>query len=526
MNRGRIAPIAASASSLPLAPVTGKLGTFYWGADLSSGASWTPRVDTLAAGPITGVNTTVSTTTQGSYACMECLSASSAYLRLDSLVSMFTGDDPNWEIVILYENISAGASNTIMAASSSSSTSPKRVVTYTTGPYRFVQQTTTSVFGHNATNTSLQMLRIRSKNNGAGTDLTIWRNEEPDPINGFWGNGTLTQNVGSQACDRFLFGAQWNGGGGPVNFNNWRVAGIWIRNPAAAELTDDEGVELHNWFLGYTALNALYASAPATQYFLCGLFGQSNMPWQGLVTGATLSGIPDATAKTFVRSLNNDADNPVALRALDRRAGANSYSGSAQHIISGSFAMQHHFFGVGKGATNAGSDWGGGNGAGPTNSLQGFLSTELYSECRRNIFLTKALFGGAPIVQAVWQQGENDAAAGAVVAGQYGTNFGSGTVNILLYLRLLIQRVWAVSNAVCHAVQLNPNQTGGGIVLADLNTIRAAMVTLDAGDANLYLVETNDITDFQAGNLHYNDTGYTTIASRVITSIKASNGAL
>lgn len=521
-NRGRIAaPVVSSGPPpyvAPTVPVLGKVGVFYWADDISSAATWAPRIDNIAAGSFTGVNTTLEATgwvtPEGNLPAMRIASASSAYLRNDALASMATADDAPLEFVIWYQNVSVGAANAIASWSSSSSTTPKRVLLFTAAGYRWTQQATTNVFTHNATNLLQQMVRLRQVNTAPGTATSVWRNEDVDPA------GTLTMDVAAQACDRFLIGAQWNGAGGPTNFWNSRVRGIWIRNPAAAQLTDDEGVELHNWGMGGYNTAPLYNDT-STVYFLPVMVGQSNSPEQGLATGA-VAGMPDPDVKTYWRNLNNDADDPTAYRALDVRPGANGYSSSAQYMPTGTFAVPHHMCGVGKGATSAGSDWGGNNGAGPTNQLQGYYSTDLYSECRRNILMSKARFGGDPIVQILWQQGENDAAAGAVVAGQYGTNWAT----IKAYLRALVLRAWGVSNAYVHAVQLNPNQTGGGIVLADLNTIRGLMVTDDAGDANESLIETNDITDLQVDNLHYNATGYATIASRLVTSIKASNGSL
>lgn len=501
----------------PTVPVAAKAGAFWWADDISGAGTWAPRYDTLGVGSFTGVNTTLEAggwvTPEGNRPSMRLDSTASAYLRNDNLAALFTADDAQFDIVIWYQNLGVNAANAIFSASSSASTTPKRVLLFTAAGYRWTQQTTTNVFTHNATNLLQQMVRVKQVNTAPGTATSVWRNEDPDPA------GTLTADVATQACDRFLIGAQWNGAGGPVNFQNCRIRGIWIGKLGAADLTADDGVELHNWGQGGYNTAPLYTGA--TVYYLPVMVGQSNSPEQGLATGA-VAGMPDADVKTYWRNLNNDADDPTAYRALNVRPGANGYSSSAQYMPTGTFAVPHHMCGVGKGATSAGSDWGGNNGAGPTNQLQGYYSTDLYSECRRNIMMTKARYGGAPIVQILWQQGENDASAGAVVAGQYGTNWAT----IKAYLRALVLRTWGTANAHVHAVQLNPNQTGGGIVLADLNTIRAAMVTDDSGDANESLIETNDITALQVDNLHYAAAGYATIASRLVTSIKASNGSL
>lgn len=516
MNRGRITS-AASAYSPPTVPVSAKCAYMLIGDDIVDASTWAPRKDTLGAGSPTIVNGSVNAsgwpTPERSRKTIT-LNGTTAYLRINGLAAMATADDAALEIVALYKVNVPNNPSALLAWSSTSSTTPKRVLLFTTGPYRVAQQATTSIFSHNATNTLQQMVRMRLVNNGAGGNgITIWRNEELDP------GGTLTNAVGAQAVNTFCIGAQDNGGV-VTNFASMELFALWVRDPNAAQLTDDEGLELHNFFIGAYDTAPLYSGS--TQYLLLSLFGQSNAPCQGLGTGA-VTGMPDATAKMFVRSLNNDADDPIALTALDRRPGANRYSSSMQWWPSGSFAMQHHVCGVGKGATNAGSDWGGGAGAGPANSLQGLYSTNLYSEVRRMIFATRARFGGSPIVQCVWQQGENDAAAGAVVAGQYGANW----TQIKTYIRNFWARL-GVANVPIHVVQLNPNQTGGGIVLADLNTIRAAMVTDDSGDANEYLVETNDITALAGDNLHYINAAnsYGLIGTRLITSIKASDGRL
>lgn len=526
-GRGRLSSSVATGYVAPTTPVSAKAGVFYWGADLSDPATWAPRVDNVGAGSLTGVATTIENTTQGAYPSMRMVPANSAYLRNDYFAAQLIAANPVFEIVMWIETIVLGASCTFFSASTSSGTTFKRVLAYTTGAYRFTQQATLAgPFVHNAKNTNLQMVRIRGRADGS---ITLWRNEEPDPINGFWGNGTAATAIGAQTgMDRFLIGAQWNGGSGPVNFNDQRVVGFLWRNPAAAEYTDDEGIQIHNWGLGALANPPLYNDA-VTQYALLMPFGQSNEPGQGLGTGA-VAGMPDATAKMFIRALNNDADDPTAISALDRRPGASSYSSSMQWIPTGSFAMQHHFCGVGMGATNIGSNWEGQNGAGPVNSLGGYMVTGLYSECRRNIMLSKARFGGNPIVQIIWQQGENDAAAGAAVAAAYASNFANPVsyTNVLGYLRKIIARVWGLADVPCHAVQLNPNQTGGGIVTVDLNTIRAGMVTLAGTVTALRLVETNDITNLSVDNLHYKNASdsYGLIGTRLITSVKASDARL
>lgn len=512
-------PDAASSYTPPTVPVAAKCGYFLLGDDIVDASTWAPRADIFGQGnPVItngALNASGWVTPEGNRKTIT-LNGTSAYLRLDALASMTAGDDSPFEYVIWYKkNATTNPSNTIAAGSSTSSTTPRKILSFAAGAYVFTHQSTPNNFAHNANNTLQQMVRVCVKNNGAGTDTTLWRNEDLDPIDA---DGTLQANVGSQAINTFTIGVH-NNGGSLVNWLNAEIFAIWVRDPAAAPLTNDEGVELHNFVMGGYNTAPLYE--PSDVYYLQVMAGQSNSPLQGLATGA-VAGMPDADVKTYWRNLNNDADDPIAYRALDRRPGANAYSGSAQYMPTGTFAIPHHMCGVGQGATNAGTNWGGNNGAGPANSLQGYYSTNLYSECRRNILMSRARYGGAPIVQILWQQGENDAAAGAVVAGQYGTNWGV----IKAYLRALVLRAWGVSNAYVHAVQLNPNQTGGGIVLADLNTIRGLMVTDQAGDANESLIETNDITDLQGDNLHYNATGYATIASRLVTSIKASNGSL
>lgn len=508
----------------PTVPVSGKVGFFLWGSDIASdGSSWPYRSNPMGMAAVTPVACTKETTTQGGFAALRMVPANGAYLRLDdALAALNVASNSVEEYVLWTETVTVGASCTLLAASSSVSTTPKRVLSYTTGVVRYTQQSTVAgPFVHNAKNTNLQMWRVRRRADGS---VTIWRNEEPDPIAGFWGSGTAATAIAAQTgMDRYLVGAQWNGVSGPVNINDQRVVGLWYRLPGAAELTDAEGVELFCWPLGCYSAPPLYSDS-ITQFALFHCYGQSNSGNQGLSTAAFPS-LPDASVKMFGLALNNDAYTPTAPIPLDRRQGASRYSSYIQNMPTGTFALPHHFTGVGKGATNAGSDWGGNNGAGPTSQLGGYVTTaDLYSAVRMNAFMAKALFAGAPIPQIIWDQGENDAAAGAVVAGQYATNFGTGTINILLYLRAIINRLYGVSDAWCHGVQKSPIQTGGGIVLADLNIVRAGMVTVAGTVANMSLIETNDLTGIQGDNLHWDQVdGFQTQATRLVTSIKASN---
>lgn len=513
-NRGRnatsggVAPYVAPTVPQAILDVG---GVFYWADDVSDPLVWTPRYDTISAGNFTGVSTTLESggwvTPEGNKPSIRIARASTAYLRNDALASMASPDDAPLEYTVWYQGVAANNASALVAWSSSSSTTPKRVLLYTTAGWRWTQQATVAGggagFAHNATNLLQQMVHVKQINNGAGTTTSLWRNDEVDPA------GDLTSNVAAQACDRFLVGAQWNGGSGIANVFDCRIRGIYVRNPAAAPLSAAQRRDLHDWGQGAYSARALYTGATAHRrlYF----FGQSNA--QGLATGA-VAGLPDANVKTYMRNLNNTATNPTALASLDLRG---SVHGSWAYAQAGSFSAPHHIPMVGKGATNAGSDWGGNNGSGPTNSLQGYYSTDLYSECRRNIFVVDKRIGGTATKSIVWWQGENDAAAGAVVAGQYGTN----AATIFAYLRALC----GDATAKIYSVQLNPEQTGGGIVLADLNTIRAAMVTLAGSDANVHLIETNDLTAgtyLQGDNLHYNALGYSTIWDRIEASILAN----
>ncbi len=491
----------------PTVPVSAKCGYFLIGDDIAGNTSWPARHDTLGVGAPTCVNTVQNAagwvTPEGNRKTLT-LNGTNAYLRINGLAAMATGDDPPLEIVAFYKNNAAGTT-ALVSWSSTSSTTPKRVLLFTTGGYRWTQQTTTNIFGHNATNLFQQMVRLRVTNNGAGTDTTIWRNEELDPIDA---DGTLQMNVGAQAVNTFTLGAQDNGGS-MTNFQTGEWFALWVRDPAAAPLTDDEAIEIHNFVMGGYETAPLYATS--FQHFLMFAAGQSNCPVQGLGTGA-VTGLPDAAVKTYIRALNNEANNPIALSSLDRRPGASSYHSSAQYLQTGSFAVPHHIMGVGEGATAIGS-W-----LGSTNGQRGFYQTDLHSEMRRMIYMSRCRFGGAPIVQCVWQQGENDAAAGGVVAAQYGTSFATLVSNL--------RTMWArmgVSNVPIQVLQLSDSQTGGGITSTDRNTIQAAVDAADAGDANIYAINTDSVTQMGGDNLHFSPAGYAALANLLKTSIKASD---
>jgi len=499
-------------------PVSAKCGAFWIGDDLVSDSTWAPRVDNISAGSITGTNTVRNAsgwvTPEGNRKTWT-FNGTNALARCNGLVSMATADDPPLEVVMWYRVVSTNATNVLFGWSSTSSATPKRILLFTTGPYRWTQQATTSVFGHNATNLLQQMVRVRMTNNGAGTDTTIWRNEELDPIDA---DGTLQMNVAAQAVNTFVIGAQDNGGS-IVNFANIEVFAIWVRNPASAPLTDDEGIELHNFVMGGFDQAPYYRGSEV--FFLPWHAGQSNSFANGLGTGS-VAGLPDTLVQQYLWSGNNTAQEPTGLSALDIRGGVNH--GPQHYIQHGSFAMRHHQAGVGKGATNAGTNWGGGSGSGPANSLQGYYSTDLPSLCRRNIFMTRARFGGNPIVHCTWWQGENDAAAGSVVAGQYAANLGA----IKGYIRAFWARM-GQANVPFHIMKLNPAQTGGGIVLADLNTINAGIDTVVAGDPYARSMTWSDLTGatyIQGDNLHGTPAAYAIAASRFIASAKSMDSRL
>lgn len=511
-NRGRIAT-AAVASGGYVAPAypsflstTG--GAFYWADDISDPAVWAPRFDSISAGNMTGVNTTLENTgwvqPEGNSKSMRIASASSAYLRNDALAAMAVADDVGLTASLGYQTVSTNAANALLSWSSSISTTPKRVCLYTTGPYRWTQQATTVVSLLNgATGFLQQMLVLRQINNGAGTTTTFTRNVEADTA------AALTMNVGSQAVDRFTIGAQWNGAGGVTNFADIRVKWFLIL-PAGVALTTAQEIELEAWILGAYNTAPLYSGS--TQYLLHVPCGQSNSGWQGIATGA-VAGMPDANVKVWGWAGNNDANDPTGLIALDRRPGAHSYSSYCQAMPTGSFAIPHHICAVGQGATTIGS-WLSASGT------QGLYSTTLHSQLRRAIHQSKARFGGAPIIIFDWNQGENDAAAGGVVAAAY-----QGSLTTLeAEVRAMVNTVWNDSTFPFHVLQISDNQTGGGIVAADRDTIQAGVTAWAGGAANRYESNTDAVPC--AGGLHFSITENALRAAIAIAKFKAIDARL
>ncbi len=479
-------------------------GAFYWADDISDPSTWSPRFDSISAGAMSGINTTLTTDwvqPEGSSKCMRLDSAASAYLRNDNLAAMAVADDAPLTFSLGYQSVSINAANTLVSWSSSSSTTPKRVLLYTTGPYRWTQQATTSVFTYSGASNALQhMLVFRQVNNAPGTTANVTRDVENDPAGG------LTMDVGSQAVDRFTIGAQWNGAGGPVNFANLRVKWFLIL-PSGVTLTTAQEVELHNWVMG--AYNEAPLYTDSTQYLLLLLAGQSNCACQGIATGA-VAGMPDASVKTWFRALNNDAYDPIARAALDRRPGANSYSSYAQYMPTGTFQVPHHMVGVGQGAT-AISAWL------ASSTLDGLYSTRLHSELRRAILMSKARFGGNPIILFDWNQGENDAAAGAVVAAAYQASL----TTLEAEMRTVVNTAWGDSTFPFHVLQLSDSQTGGGIVGADRDTIQAGVTAWAGGAANRYESNTDSVTQMLPDNLHFNLAGNAARAAVAIAKYKA-----
>lgn len=492
----------------PFLDTTG--GAFYWADDITDPAVWSPRFDSIAAGDMTGVNTTLEETgwvqPEGNSKSMRCAAASSAYLRCDALAAMASGDDTPLTFSIGYQNVSVSASNTLVAWSNSASALKRSLGYIGSGGFRWTQQSTTSTFTHNAVNLLQQMLVLRQINNGAGTTATVTRNVETDPA------GPLAMNVGAQTCDRFLINALWNGGSGPVNFGDTRVKWFLVL-PSGATLTAAQELQLENWVLGAYNEAPVYAD-DSTQYLLLIQAGQSNMGWQGLATGA-VAGMPDPNVKVWGRAINNDANNPTGLIALDRRPGANGYSSYSQYMPTGSFAVPHHICAVGQGATNI-ANW-----LGTTNSLQGLYATTLHSELRRAVHESKARFRGDPIVIFDWNQGESDAAAGAVVAAAY-----QGSLTTLEgEVRTMVNATWGTSTFPFHVTQLSDSQTGGGMVAADRNTIQAGVVAWAAG-ANNYESNTDSVTQMLGDNLHFALAGNAARAAIVIAKFKAIDARL
>lgn len=512
-NRGRIATAAAGGGYVaPAYPsfldTTG--GAFYWAEDITDPAVWAPRFDSIGAGNMTGVNTTLEATgwaqPEGASKSMRIASASSAYLRCDNLATLPAADDAPITFSLGYQSLSINAANTLVSWSSNASTTPKRVCLYTTGPYRWTQQATTSVSQHNgAANSLQQMLVLRQINNGAGTTVNFTKNVEIDPA------GPLTMNVGAQVLDRFTIGAQWNGAGGVTNFADIRVKWFLIL-PSGATLTTAQEIELEAWVMGAYNTAPLYSDA--TQYLLHIACGQSNSAWQGIATGA-VAGMPDPNVKVWGRAINNDANNPTGLIALDRRPGASSYSGYAQYMPTGSFQVPHHICAVGQGAT-AISVW-----LGTTNGSQGLYATHLHSEMRRAIHQSKARFGGDPIIIFDWNQGENDAAAGGVVAAAYQ----AALTTLEGEVRAMVNAVWGTSTFPFHVLQLSDSQTGGGIVGVDRDTIQAGVVLWALG-ANNYESNTDSVTQMLGDNLHFALAGNAARAAIVIAKFKAIDARL
>ncbi len=518
--------LSAAPYVAPTVPVPLKAGYFIIGDDLVDATTWPTRKDIFGAGPPVLTSGTVNAsgwpTPDGNRKTFAC-NGTTSFGRVTGLAAMATGDDPALEVVIWFKRTASNAGNTLIGFSNSTpgQTTPKRILSYlSSGNYRVTQQATVSSFGYSAQNTFQHMLRARWVNNGSGgNDITLWRNEELDPINV---TGTLTNTVGAQAVTTFTFGAQDNGGT-MANFLNGEIFAIWIRDPAAAPLTAAEGVELHNFVMGGYNTAPLYSGA--TPFLLMLNFGQSNSLAQGIATGA-VTGLPDAAVKEMMRTPNNGVVDPVGLQSLDLRA---TLHGAQHYIRVGSFLKPHHMAGVGQGATNMGSSgWDSGVTAGPTPTLQGYYSTSLPSECRRNIFMAKARFGGLPSIQRTWWQGESDASAGPAVAANYAASLES----VDTYLDRYIQQAFGAgaADSPMHVMKLNPAQTGGGIAPADLATVNTGIGTFAAAHPSyVYVLNWDDLTGgtyIQGDSLHATAAAMALIGPRFITSIKAADGTL
>jgi hypothetical protein len=519
-NRGRIATAAGTGGGPPpyvppayppFLDVTG--GTFYWITASTDPANIVPLFDSMGCGNLTGVNTTLEPTgwaqPEGASASIRNSRAGLAYCVSNNatLAGLATGDDTAMTFSIGVQNISVSASDTIVSWSNTGSTLKRTLGNIGSGGLRWTQQSTTVTSGHNATNLLQQMIVLRQINNGAGTTTDITRQVEADP------SGSLTANVGVQTTNVFTVGCLWNGGSGPVNHGDFRWKWLLIL-PSGVTLTTAQEIQLENWVLGAYNEAPVYTD-DVTEYLLHLQGGQSNCACNGVTTGA-ITGMPDATVQTWWRNTNNDADNPIARRPLDRRPGANGYSSYAQFLPGGTFQVPHHMVGVGQGATAIASF------LGTTNNLQGLYATTLHSEMRRAIHQSKARFGGAPIIIFDWSQGENDVAAGAVVSAAY-----QGALTTLeADVRAMVNAAWGDSTFPFHVLQLSTSQTGGGMAPADLATVQAGVVAWAGGAANRYESNTDSVTQMLGDNLHFALAGNAARAAIAIAKFKAIDARL
>lgn len=509
-NRGRIALPAAGGGGYiaPAVPVQAKTGGFWTIRDLAGtadGASvttWPARYGSYGA--FTGVNATYSTTAwttpAGGTPCIR-LNGTSAYLRNDALAVLQNGDDLPVEFVIAYRRSGAGgASKTCVSWSSTTSTTPKKLLRATTGPFRWLSQGTDAppLFATDYINQLAQVVRVRVTNTAPGTNINLWRNEVLDA-------NTCAIDSASQAIDIFTIGAQWNGAGGPTNFEPMDLIGFWVRDPGAAALTDAEGLEILNWFMGAYDVAPLYSGVEP--FLLPFILGQSN--GQGYATGSP-PGLPDPDVKMWMRSLNNGVLNPTALAALNTRDDAGTPRvGAWSYATTGTFPGQEHHIGMcGQGATYI-SDW-----HTVASNQQGLYSTDLLSEQRRSARMTRARLGGSPTVHAIWWQGENDANNAAT--------WPTATYQAALVSEFARIRENFGAGTPIHLVMLNSNMSA--LNATGISEVRAAQNNMPGVDSDVYLVETDDMvaaTYLQPDNVHYNAAGQQEIWNRIKTSILA-----
>jgi len=487
----------------PLAPVLAKCGALWWADDIAQAngsivSAWAPRVNNISADPWVGTNDpTYETggwvTPGGNVPSVRIASASSQYLRNNSLAVLQDGDDESIEFIIWFQSLSHNAANALLFWSSTTSTGPRKGLLHTgSTQMRWYTGGSNDQMGFSST-LNQHMMRHRVD----GADLYQWREEHA---------GTDRSRDGAaQAVDTCCIGTQDNGGT-PTNFADLRVRGLWIKDPAAEFLTDDEALEIYNWGQGSFDVAPNYSDEA---WHELAFYGQSNA--QGRATGA-VAGLPDAGVRSWMRSLNNGELDPSDLTALSLRDdegtdrhGAWAYAQSAEA------PTPHHILLVGKGATYIGGDWAQVPGTGNT----GIYTEDLYSEVYRVAREFHARMGGTRTPHIVWMQGENDAALGTT-QGDYET-----------HLTTMLARFREIHGADCpvHVVNLCEDMTGG-IVLGDLQAINAAMAAVVSGDANAYLVDMSAVdgsTYLQVDALHYNAAGQSLVWDKIQTSIAAES---
>ena len=246
------------------------------------------------------------------------------------------------------------------------------------------------------------------------------------------------------------------------------------------------------------SLPAPYYSEP-TAWREVAFLGQSNI--QGRATG-TVSGIPDADVRMWMRSLDAGIVDPSALSDLDYRDnGGTDYQGPWAHAQADVLAETHHVLIVTKGgqSLNAWNDTSAGAPRGEQiEALHRFRACIGYRPTRSDVVIGL---------------GETDADLGTT----------KNTYKSSMRTMIQLTRELHGFDARVHLLTLCDEMTAGSLTQARRDEINAGVLELADELPHCHVVDMRAEAGVMLGdNLHYSATGNTVLWGKILASIEAA----